>query len=250
LIVAVYADRACGSADTRALVTRYLSYLHGSQHADGTFANFMSYDRVLDAEPPSDDCIGRAIWALGVTAELADDDGCRLLARDMLRRALPHASGLGPRGSAQAILGLASMLNADPEATDVRKLLEALASKLMDCYRENATADWRWFEPELTYDNAILPLALFCAYSVTGERANLRDARESLEFLEEVCFEGGQLRLVGNSGWHSRGGEKASADEQAIDAAAFVLAFRCAYTATDDRHYLQRMRQPTWFAPV
>jgi hypothetical protein len=89
---------------------------------------------------------------------------------------------------------------------------------------------------------------LFAAYGVTGERGTLRDARESLEFLEEVCFEGEFLQLVGNTGWHSSGGEKAFADEQAIDAAAFVLAFRCAYVVTKDGHYLRRMREAfAWF---
>jgi hypothetical protein len=44
------------------------------------------------------------------------------------------------------------------------------------------------------------------------------------------------------------GGEKPCADEQAIDAAAFVLAFRCAYAVTQDRHYLRRMREAfAWF---
>ncbi len=248
LIVAVHADRLQGSADTRALVTTYLSYLCASQNTDGGFRNFMSYGRVLESAAPSDDCIGRAIWALGVTAALAEDEGCRLLAREMLQRALPHARALGPRGTAQAALGLVSLLAADPESMEARGMLDALVVKLIDRYRDNATSDWRWFEPTLTYDNAILPLALFAAYGVTGERASLRDARESLEFLEEVCFEGDRLQLVGNTGWHSYGGDKAWADEQAIDAAAFVLAFRCAYLVTHDRHYLRRMRESfAWF---
>jgi glycosyltransferase involved in cell wall biosynthesis len=248
LIVAVQADRVQSSVETRALVTTYLSYLYSSQNPDGSFRNFMSYDRVLESEPPSDDCIGRAIWSLGVTADLAEDEGCRLLACEMLRRALPHARELGPRGTAQTILGLVSLSSADPGATDVRDQLLASVAKLRDVYRENASPDWRWFEATLTYDNAILPFALFAAYAVTGERSSLRDARESLEFLEDVCFHGDRLQLVGNTGWHSRGGEKACADEQAIDAAAFVLAFRCAYMVTKDRHYLQRMREAfAWF---
>jgi hypothetical protein len=54
--------------------------------------------------------------------------------------------------------------------------------------------------------------------------------------------------LVGNAGWHERGGARAHADEQAIDAAAFVLAFRGAYLATGDSHYVGRMREAfTWF---
>ena len=248
LIVAVQADRAQASAAARSLVTKYLSYLHCSQETDGVFRNFMSYDRSLERARASDDCIGRALWALGVTATLAADEGCRALARDMFGRALPHANELGPRGTAQAILGLASMLAVAPDSTEMRSALDPLVEKLAERYHNHATAEWRWFEPTLTYDNAILPLALFAAYEITRERATLRVARESLEFVEEVCFNGDRLQLVGNTGWHSRGGEKSKADEQAIDAAAFVLAFRCAYKVTADRHYLRRMRESfAWF---
>ena len=248
LIVALGADRVRNSAETQALVTTYLSYLFVSQEDDGSFRNLMSYDRVLEDDPPSDDCVGRAIWALGVTASAAEDEGCRRLAREMLERALPHACSLGPRGTALTILGLVALLKVDLGWLEARRMLDVCVAKLRDAYRANAADDWRWFEPTLTYDNAILPLALFTAYGITAERATLRDARESLEFLEETCFENGQLRLVGNTGWHSRGGGKASADEQAIDAAAFVLAFGCAYDITRDHHYLLCMRRAfAWF---
>jgi len=248
LIVAVHADRVHASTAARSLVTTYLSYLHCSQESDGIFRNFMSYDRSLERAVASDDCIGRALWALGVTATLAADKGCRALARDMFARALPHAGELGPRGTAQAILGLVSMLGAQPNSAELRSALGHLVEKLAERYRNHATDEWRWFEATLTYDNAILPLALFAAYDVTRERATLRVARESLEFLEDVCFDGDRLQLVGNTGWHSRGKEKSKADEQAIDAAAFVLAFRCAYQVTADRHYLRRMRESfAWF---
>jgi hypothetical protein len=166
----------------------------------------------------------------------------------MLMRALPHARALGPRGSAHAILGLVSLLTAEPDVRAVRELLDRLVADLLERYRANSGEGWRWFESTLTYDNAMLPLALFAAYGVTGERSSLRDARESLEFLEEICFDGDQLQLIGNAGWHDRGGPKAQADEQAIDTAAFVLAFRCAYAVTKDRHYLRRMRESfAWF---
>jgi glycosyltransferase involved in cell wall biosynthesis len=248
LIVAVLADRIHGTAETRTLVTRYLSYMHVSQNADGTFNNFMSYARELDTQPASDDCIGRALWGLGTTLWLAEDEGCRLLAREMFMRALPHALPIGPRGTAQAMLGLVQLLAADPGNVEARELLQTMAAKLLRCYRENASPDWRWFEPSLTYDNAILPLALFAAYGVTGDRACLRDAREALEFLEEQCCVEDKLHLVGNAGWHCRGGEKAGCDEQAIDAAAFVLAFHRAYRVTNDRHYAERTRQAfAWF---
>jgi hypothetical protein len=248
LIVAVYSDRLQTSRATRGLVTTYLSYLESSQEQDGGFRNFMSYARVLESAAASHDCVGRAIWALGVTATLSEDQGCRALARDMLNRALPHARDLGPRGTAQTVLGLASLVTHDPADAEPRAMLESLVAKLTHRYREHATAEWGWFEASLTYDNAILPLALFTAYGAVNDRGALRVARESLDFLERVCFDGDHLQLVGNDGWHRFGGEKPPADEQAIDAAAFVLAFRCAYAVTGDRHYLRRMREAfAWF---
>ena len=67
-------------------------------------------------------------------------------------------------------------------------------------------------------------------------------------FRSHVCFDGDRLELVGNAGWLGRGGCKPAADEQPIDAAAFVLAFRAAHLATGDPHYLRRMRASfAWF---
>jgi len=248
LLVALQADRLGSSSDTRGLVDTYLAFLHFAQADDGSFRNFMTYGRTLEAAPPSEDCTGRALWALGSTVRLANDDGHRLLSRQMLERALAGTRGMGPRGSALAMLGLASFLEAEPGHAGARQAMTTLADRLVERYQDEATDDWRWFEPTLTYDNAMLPLALFKAYAVTADRASLRTARASLEFLEEICFRGNQLVLVGNAGWHSRGGTKPPADEQPIDATAFVLAFRGAYQATGDHHYLRRVRESfAWF---
>ena len=46
--------------------------------------------------PESEDCTGRALWALGTAAHLSRDEGQRLLARQMFERGLPHATELGP----------------------------------------------------------------------------------------------------------------------------------------------------------
>jgi glycosyltransferase involved in cell wall biosynthesis len=248
LLVALRADRLLRTTETRRLVTSYLSFLHAAQTDQGGFVNMMSYARNFEVGSSSEDCIGRAVWALGTTAQVAGDDGCRLLARSMLERALPATRNLGPRGSALAMLGLTSFLEAENGHQAALSALTSLGGELVRRYQEEATPEWRWFEPSLTYDNAILPLALFRAYGVTGDRSVLRVAREALEFLEEVCFEGDRLVLVGNAGWHSRGKTKPHADEQAIDAAAFVLAFAGAYQAAADQHYLRRMRQAfSWF---
>jgi hypothetical protein len=155
---------------------------------------------------------------------------------------------MGPRGIALSILGVVAFLSAEAGHHAARELLTKLTETLLARYQNEASPEWCWFEKELTYDNALLPLALFQSFSVTGERTSLRVAKESLEFLENLSFDLGYLNLVGNAGWHSKGGVKAKADEQATDAAAFVLAFRGAYLATGDRHHLKRMRESfAWF---
>jgi glycosyltransferase involved in cell wall biosynthesis len=248
LIVALLAQRVTGLGETRRLITTYLSYLLHSQCEDGNFRNFMDFRRNLDRQPSSEDCVGRAMWALGLAVELAPDQGHRLLAKGMFERSMTLPLTFGPRGCALGMLGLNAYLMSEPDNRLAYETLGALAALLIRRFDDEADEDWRWFEPDLTYKNALLPLALFTYSKRTGNENALRVATDSLSFLEEICFAKGYLQLVGNAGWHVRGGNSAIADEQPIDAAAFVLAFRAAYVATGDRRYLARMRESfEWF---
>jgi hypothetical protein len=248
LMVALHAESLSGSADSKRLVVTYLAFLHAAQTSEGRFRNVMRYDRTFQDGTESDDCTGRALWALGTTTRLSRDEGQRMLARQMFERGLPHATELGPRGTALTILGLTAFLARHPEVGPAAELLARLADRLCRRYREEATAEWRWFEPALTYDNALLPLALWRAHALTRDPESRDVAGEALEFLEATCFANDRLVLVGNSGWHVRGGTRPEADEQPIDAAAFVLAFRGAYLATRNDRYLRRMREAfEWF---
>ncbi len=248
LLVALLAHRVTDSSDTKRLITTYLSYLHYSQLDDGQFHNFMDYSHRLEEKPASEDCIGRALWALGATVQLAPEETFCTFAREMFLKSMNRQLEFGPRGDALSILGLAAYLEAEPDDTTARAKIAALASDLVARYEREADDEWRWYEPSLHYDNALLPLALFKAHAVIPDETMLRIAHESLGFLEEVCFPGGQLELIGNKGWYPRGGERAVTDEQPIDTTAFVLAFRGAYLVTREDHYLRRMRDSfDWF---
>jgi len=248
LIVMLLAQRATDSSETERLITTYLSYLHHSQGEDGHFQNFMDFRRNLDRKTGSEDCVGRALWALGLAVELAPDEGHRLLAKKMFHRAMSLPLAFGPRGCALGILGLDAYLQHEPDNDLARTTLDSLGAALIRRFEENADEEWRWFEPALTYENALLPLALFKFSMRTGDERALRVARDSLSFLETICFTDGYLQLIGNAGWYVRGGERVIADEQPIDASAFVLAFRAAHAATGDRRYLARMRESfEWF---
>jgi glycosyltransferase involved in cell wall biosynthesis len=248
LIVALHADKLTGSRDAKRLVSTYLAFLHAAQSEDGSFRNFMRYDRSYVPGPASDDCTGRALWALGATTQLARDDGHRRLARQMFERGLEGAGELGPRGTALTMFGLVSFLAVHPEVTPALDRLRRLAEGLCARYHEEAADEWRWFEPTLTYDNALLPLALWRAHGVLKDPTSKTVAEESLAFLEAAAFADGRLALVGNANWYRRGGQRSAADEQPLDAAAFVLAFRGAYLVTGEHRYLRRMRESfAWF---
>jgi glycosyltransferase involved in cell wall biosynthesis len=248
LLVVLHTHNEHPTPETASLITTYLSYLELSQNSHGHFRNFMDYSRQIEPHSGSDDCAGRALWALGTCAQLTRDDGTGMLARRMFERALGLPASFGLRGQAFSILGLAAFLAGEPEHAAARQLVDELAVAIIDRYRVETIDSWHWFEPDLSYDNASVPFALFKAHAITGNNTYLTVAQESLAFLEKICFGDEYLNLVGNEHWHRRGQARSMYDEQPVDAAAFVLAFREAYLATGDGHYLHRMRDSfSWF---
>ena len=172
----------------------------------------MSYDRVLRGRPGSEDCLGRAVWALGTTVQLAHDDGQPPAGRGRCSsgRCLARAE-LGPRGTALTMLGLASLLAGRTPATrPPDRCWPAWRTSWSSVYQRRghrATGAGSSRRSPTTTPCCRWPCSRPIA--ITGERSSLRVARESLEFLEEICFRDGQLVLVGNAGWHRRGGAKA-----------------------------------------
>ena len=76
----------------------------------------MSYDRVVQRRAPaSDDCTGRALWALGTAAQLARDEGSACWRDRCSSAASPHATELGPRGTALTMLGTDGVPRPPPE---------------------------------------------------------------------------------------------------------------------------------------
>jgi hypothetical protein len=127
-------------------------------------------------------------------------------------------------------------------------LVVDLSNKMVRMYEDNKRDNWHWFEPVLTYDNAILPLALLNAYEITSDETYLSIAFESMLFLESKVFRKGILSPIGNQGWLERGKVRARFDQQGIDAMAMVLCYQQAFRVTREKKYLKRMYQSyQWF---
>jgi hypothetical protein len=135
-----------------------------------------------------------------------------------------------------------------PGASEIKRQLAASAEKIIDAFNSICTADWLWFENVLSYDNAVLPHALFLAGRTIGDDNCIRVAVSSCDFLLSQIFNGNNFSFVGNKGWFRKGKSKADYDQQPIDAASTALMLKCAYETTLNRDYLFLQRKAfDWF---
>ncbi|GAC1476091.1 MAG: glycosyl transferase [Vulcanimicrobiaceae bacterium] len=221
------------------LANVYLAFLLHAQRDDGRFANFMSYERTWLDEAGTPDSNGRALWALGSGARFAPRESWRQLCIERIDRALPRVADLPfLRSQAYATLGLVQAFEASGRShRGIERALRDTASAFVRAYRANATAQWDWFEAELTYDNARLPEAMLRIGTVLDDRALVDVGVRTLEFYERLCIEDGTFVPIGNAGWYRRGGERARYAQQPLEAASLVDVAGAAEVATGDRRY-------------
>ena len=248
LLMALMAYEVNKSEEALQLLPTYLSYIHYMQREDGNFRNFLSYEKQYLDEEGSDDSFGRTVWALGYLIHTSPNDSYREFGEELFRRSVSHFSKLEHiRGIANTIIGISYYLKAHSSDKGMLQELVSLTAKLKKRYEYTRGEDWYWFEDKLTYDNAILPLALFHSAEITGSASIKNMALESLTFLEDLTIKH-YLNPVGNDGWYHRGGPMPLYDQQAIETMAMVLMYFQAHIVTQETKYLKKMYSSyLWF---
>lgn len=242
LIMALMAYQRNKSKEALDLLPIYLSYIHYLQREDGNFRNFLSFTREYLDEIGSEDSFGRTVWALGYLIHCAPNNSYREFARELFFRSVPHFKQLHHlRGIGNTIIGIAYYLRTHPDDEGMVKELIDLTTTLQNAYKIHCGENWHWFEEKLTYDNAILPLALLHSYEITGDEQVKRIAMESLSFLDNLSFKNGFLSPVGNQGWYSQGEKMPLFDQQAIETMAMVLMYLQAYQITHQPEFIKQM---------
>ena len=230
------------------LLDTYFSFTIHSQNSDGTIRNFMNFDRSWFKDEPLNDAFGRVLWAFGTVMAQPPSPIYLSIAKSCFDKSVEHIQKQLPRGMAYSILGMCDYLKQFPGASDIKRQLELTADGLVTQYEENNYPDWEWFEDILTYDNAVLPYALFVAGLVSGKKKYLEIAEKTCEFLLTNTFNNEYFSFIGCKGWYERGGTKASFDQQPIEAASTVMMLRAAYDATQREKYLTLQRTAfDWF---
>ena len=221
------------------LANVYLAFLHYMQKPEGSFHNYLSYERgYLDVDG-SDDSLGRALWSFGCVMNSNLPNDLRLVSKDIFDKGLPFVwKSTSLRCYAHTILGLCEYYRAYPD-NNLKLSIEKLADNLIEQYQFETRDDWHWFEQHLTYDNARLPEALFEAYAIVDKQRYLDVAKASMAFQTNTQMVNGKFVPIGNNGWYKRGGERAFYDQQPLEACAMAEASIDAFYATKDKNYLK-----------
>ena len=250
LIVAVLLGEFDGGTPNGSLdlASRYLSFLWlAFEPTSRRFRNCLSYERQWRESEGSEDSHGRALWGLGSVLGRTKDAGLRGAAGRLFELALPTAVEFkSPRAYAFALLGLLEYLESFPGDRAALNAADALANRLLDTYRANRSAEWKWFENVLAYSNARLPQALIRAGTRNANEAMVSAGLEALEWLATVqrCEIKGHFVPIGSHGFYSKKTEKARFDQQPVEACAAVSASLQAYRATGK----SRWRRDAWTA--
>jgi len=225
------------SADLQRLTMTYAAFVaHAFVPATGRFRNFLGWDRRwLDADG-SDDCLGRAVVALGTCIGRSRKPGLQHCAVPMFGPAVRAvAATTSPRAWALAVIGMQeylSRLRGDCETADLQR---TLVRRLVELQRANAGAGWPWFEDIVAYENARPCEALI----LSGEPAAVQLGLEMLRWLTGLQqSDTGRFAPVGCHGFLRRGGLAAAFDQQPLEAEATIAACRAAHEATADPYWL------------
>lgn len=221
----------------RALATTYAAFLdYAFDPKTKRFHNFLGVDRCWLDEQGSEDCHGRAIWALGTAVGRSPHWSSQMMAEQLFVRALPIVADFtSPRAWAFSLIGLHEYLRQKKGHCLANNVRDELTGRLTTLFDKVAAPGWTWFEDGLTYDNAKLAHALIVTGLATGQRSVYERGIQALRWLVGIqTSQHGQLRPIGSNGFYKRNGARADFDQQPIEAQATVSACLEAYRATTD----------------
>jgi len=253
IAMSMYISTVKSSSFVNSLCHKYLDFIEYCQQPDGRFLNYVNIRGYFDSanyEVNLEDANGRAVWALGYLLSRHNEMPSLLVqqANRILQPCLTWLETLtSPRAMAFAIKGLYYYMQYKPGGI-AEDIINTLAGRLYNIYQQEADAQWKWYEPYLTYGNAVLPEAMMMAYQVSGNTGWLHTAKESLEFLCSKTFTDNYMKVINNRTWYHKNTTQDNVTntldggEQSIEIAYTMLTLHTFFRATGNHAYLEKMR--------
>jgi glycosyltransferase involved in cell wall biosynthesis len=242
LLMALMAWRQNKDSESLELMPVYLSFIHYMQRENGDFRNFLSFSRQFLDEYGSEDSFGRTVWALGYLIRFAPNDSFKQIGLEIFNNSVEHFERLNSlRGAANTIIGINYYLKELSNDEVMVGKLKHLTKIIVSSWHNHRSSDWKWFENVMTYDNGIIPLALFSSFEITGDEEVFSIAMESTAFLESVTRRNGFFVPVGNRNWYHKDGQLPEYDQQSIDVMAMILLYYQAFQVTRDKSFIEKM---------
>ncbi|QES88029.1 glycosyltransferase [Rhizosphaericola mali] len=236
-------------AEDISLIRIYMNFIHFCQREDGSFLNYVDEKQRFTPQNEGlnlEDANGRAVWALGYLLSLGNilPQEIIFLANSVMRSALSSVEDYhSPRSLAFILKGIYYKQFLFPEVQDV-VLSKKLSDWLVFLFEKEKKADWPWFEPYLTYANAVIPEALLDVWEITGIPAYRKIATMSFDFLLSKTFADGSIKVISNKTWLHR--DKVAlpltaGGEQPIDIAYTIMALDRFYAVSRRQEYKDKM---------
>ena len=252
LIVSTLLDEL-GNEEALELAPRYLAFILFAFSAEtGRFRNFLDYQRHWLEVIGSEDSQGRALLALSTVLGRSSMAAYRSIAGMVFEQALPAIlDTTSPRAWAFTLIGIHEYLrrySGDSRASQIR---DELAGRLLALYQNCRSDEWRWYEDEMSYCNAVLPQAMLMCGQWIPNNTMTKIGLESLGWLADLqraAVPGSHFVPIGSNGFYKRGSERARFDQQPVEAQTMVSACLEAYRSTGDKRWRREARRAfEWF---
>jgi Glycosyl transferases group 1 len=234
------------------LTVVFASFVQSSWNdQSGEFRNFMGYARNWLEATGSEDSCGRALWALGATANEGRTSSVRSWARRLFDQTAFSARDFeSPRATAFAMLGADYVLGSEPDHEAAHAILYNGADFLLSRLVATRRDDWLWFESVLAYDNCRMPEAMIRAGLRLGRPDLTRCGIETLSWILDLqTSASGVFRPVGSDSFSQEYSAPSPFDQQPVEAWAAIDGASAAFEATDDAQWLAHANRAfNWFS--
>ena len=214
-----------------------------------TFLNYVDYTNHFTEQNDIgnlEDSNGRAIWALGTFLKFKNELPNVFLdyvpkVEQIIESFLLKSIAVSPRSISFIAKGILNSLPAvEPKLRDIiSQKLTKYGDILIGQYRANREDQWDWFEPYITYGNAIISEALVTIGDYLKHPEMVKVAEKTMQFLINHTFKNNYMELISNKTWFDKGNieYREQGGEQPIDAAYTTIALAKFDEICPDRGY-------------